>query len=199
VTARPDHSPKPLRVLVLGGTRSGKSAYAESVAQSCSSSLERGRVRYVATGRRDPNDADWQDRIDAHRRRRPHAWETTEIFESLPATLSAGADVTIVDDLGTWLTGIIDDRDAWTLPRGTVVPEGDALVDAVVRCTGTVLLVSPEVGWGVIPSTRSGRLFQDEMGSLNGRLAAVCDRVVLVVAGLPLMLKDTREQAGPTR
>lgn len=186
-------------MLVLGGTRSGKSAYAESIAQDRASSFEGGCVRYVATGRRDPHDADWQDRIDAHRRRRPQTWATTEIGESLPATLGAGADITIVDDLGTWLTGVIDDRDAWTLPRGTVVPEGDALVDAVARCTGTVLLVSPEVGWGVVPATRSGRLFQDEMGSLNARLATVCDRVVLVVAGLTLMLKDTYEPAGPSR
>lgn len=97
---------------------------------------------------------------------------------------------TIVDDLGTWLTGAIDDREAWDLPRGTITPESDALVNAVSQGIGTMVLVSPEVGWGVVPETRSGRLFQDEMGTLNRRLAAVCDSVVLVVAGQPLTLKS---------
>lgn len=184
-------------MLVLGGARSGKSAFAEAAAaayaqhHSCD-------VRYIATGRRDPNDADWAARIDAHRRRRPESWRTAESTVGLPVLLGDHADVTVVDDLGSWLTGVIDDNHAWELPRGTVVPECDELVDAVAGCTGTVVLVSPEVGWGVVPATRSGRLFQDEMGALNGRLAAVCDRVVLVVAGLPLTLKNTTDTCGPS-
>lgn len=113
-----------------------------------------------------------------------------EATTNLPQLIVDGTPgVTIVDDLGTWLTHTIDDRAAWDSPRGTIAAEVDSLVDAVAQCTGILLLVTPEVGLSVIPPTRSGRLFQDEIGVLNSRLAEVCDDVVLVVAGLPLALK----------
>ena len=96
----------------------------------------------------------------------------------------------MVDDLGTWLTGMLDDARAWERPRGTITPAVDDLVEAVAMCTSTVVLVSPEVGLSVVPESRSGRLFRDELGLLNSRLAAVCDRVLLVVAGLALTLKE---------
>ncbi len=192
MTSPPDRERTRLRTLVLGGTRSGKSAWAESAVTSYAASSTCD-VRYIATGRRDPDDADWEERIDGHRRRRPASWRTAESAAGLSGLLEDHAEVTLVDDLGTWLTGVIDDRDAWDLPRGTTAPDSDSLVDAVAAYSGILVLVSPEVGWGVVPPTRSGRLFQDEMGSLNGRLAAMCDHVVLVVAGLPLTLKDTRD------
>lgn len=183
----------PLRTLVLGGTRSGKSAFAESLVDG------RHPVRYLATGRHDSTDADWVARIDAHRRRRPSQWTTVESSTNLAQVLSTSVGgATLVDDVGTWLTGALDDQQAWDLPRGTITPAADALVQAVQRCTTPVVLVSPEVGWGVVPATRSGRLFQDEMGSLNRKLATVCDSVVLVVAGLPLTLKTATMHAPGT-
>ena len=100
----------------------------------------------------------------------------------------------LVDDLGTWLTTELDRQGAWDAPRGTVTPAADSLVASVENYRGHLVLVSPEVGLAVIPETRSGRLFRDEIGTLNARIAAVCDRVVLVVAGLPLILKDTAAQ-----
>ncbi|MBY6411405.1 bifunctional adenosylcobinamide kinase/adenosylcobinamide-phosphate guanylyltransferase [Rhodococcus sp. BP-252] len=172
------------RILVLGGTRSGKSAYAESLVDSASP------VRYVATGRRDPSDADWQARIDSHVARRPAEWTTVEASSDLPAVIGGSDDSTIVDDLGTWLTHTIDDLNAWDSPRGTVAPRVDAVVHAVAAHSGHLVLVSPEVGMSVVSETRSGRLFQDEIGAMNSSLAAVCDTVVLVVAGLPLTLKS---------
>lgn len=182
------HVTSAIRTLVLGGARSGKSAFAEELAAGAD------RVRYVATGRRVPSDTDWEARIEAHRERRPAEWTTVESSGGLVDVLAMpSSGVTIVDDLGTWLTGTIDDRAAWESPRGTVSPETDALVHAVTQCHEPVVLVSPEVGWGVIPASRSGRLFQDEMGTLNRRLAAVCDSVVLVVAGLPLTLKPAAQ------
>ncbi|MFF0498162.1 nicotinate-nucleotide--dimethylbenzimidazole phosphoribosyltransferase [Nocardia aobensis] len=170
-----------LRTLVLGGARSGKSAYAEEVAGRS------GPVRYVATAVPDPADADFADRIAAHRVRRPGTWH---VVEGDPITvLGDPAPVTLIDDLGTWLTARIDARAAWESPRGTVGPDIDALVAAVTGYADRLLIVSPEVGLGVVPATASGRLFQDEIGTLNQRLAAVCDEVVLVVAGVPVVLK----------
>ncbi|MFC9788697.1 bifunctional adenosylcobinamide kinase/adenosylcobinamide-phosphate guanylyltransferase [Rhodococcus sp. NPDC127528] len=148
-------------------------------------------VRYVATARTDPRDDDWTDRIREHRLRRPPHWSTVESASGpgLAAVLRSGDGPTLVDDLGTWLTAEMDAAQAWELPRGTLAPRCDDLVDAVARYPGRLVLVSPEVGLGVIPETRSGRLFRDEIGALNGRLAAVCDEVLLVVAGLALELK----------
>jgi adenosylcobinamide kinase/adenosylcobinamide-phosphate guanylyltransferase len=171
------------RTLVLGGTRSGKSRYAEDLLPDTTA------VRYCATARRYPDDTEWDARIDAHRSRRSPAWVTVE-DPDLTAELR-GAGPLLVDDLATWLTGVLDDTGAWELPA--VPPEvgarADALVAAVAAAPGRVVLVSAEVGLGVVPATRSGRLFRDELGALNAALAAVCDDVVLLVAGLPVRLR----------
>ncbi|WP_225728686.1 MULTISPECIES: bifunctional adenosylcobinamide kinase/adenosylcobinamide-phosphate guanylyltransferase [unclassified Nocardia] len=172
-----------LRTLVLGGARSGKSGYAEQLAS------EAGRpVRYLATSVPDPADTDFAERIAAHRARRPADWTVVESAD--PATVLADiAPVTLIDDIGTWLTARIDARAAWELPRGTVAPELDALVRAVADYRERLIIVSPEVGMGVIPAHRSGRLFRDEIGGLNQRLANICDEVFLVVAGIPMRVK----------
>ncbi|GAA1880162.1 hypothetical protein GCM10009836_71800 [Pseudonocardia ailaonensis] len=95
----------------------------------------------------------------------------------------------LVDDLATWLTGVMDDAGAWEGPSPAVGASVAALVAAVAAAESCVL-VSAEVGLGIVPESRSGRLFRDELGALNAALAAVCDEVVLVVAGLPLVLKQ---------
>ena len=173
-----------MRTLVLGGARSGKSAHAEGLVDGA------GPVRYVATARTPADDVDWVQRVAVHRSRRPTHWETVEGAD-LVALVSAPADGVplLVDDLGTWLTTEIDDAGAWALPRGTITPRCDALADAVAAHTGDLVLVTPEVGLGVVPATRSGRLFRDEIGMLNARLAQECDEVVLLVAGIPLRLR----------
>ncbi|MEV6609533.1 bifunctional adenosylcobinamide kinase/adenosylcobinamide-phosphate guanylyltransferase [Kutzneria sp. NPDC051319] len=168
------------RTLVLGGARSGKSAHAEG--------LVTGAVTYVATGRRDPSDAEWQARIAAHVARRPAEWATVESTD-LPAVLDSVPGTVLVDDLATWLTGVLDDTGAWEGPVDEARVRCDELVDAVARRVDPLVLVSAEVGLGVVPATRSGRLFRDELGSLNARLAQACDEVLLLVAGLPLRLR----------
>ncbi|MGB6182465.1 MAG: bifunctional adenosylcobinamide kinase/adenosylcobinamide-phosphate guanylyltransferase [Rhodococcus sp. (in: high G+C Gram-positive bacteria)] len=175
------------RTLVLGGARSGKSGHAESLL------AHHPVVRYVATGRRHVGDTDWDRRIDAHRGSRPAHWNTVEIaaHADLVDALRDPAP-TLVDDIGTWLTGAFDDMDAWDSPRGTVVSAVDDAVDAVARHPGPLVLVSPEVGLGVVPQSRAGRLFRDEIGSANARLAQVCDTVLLVVAGLATPLKSPK-------
>jgi adenosyl cobinamide kinase/adenosyl cobinamide phosphate guanylyltransferase len=148
-------------------------------------------VRYVATARRWPGDAEWDARIAAHRARRPAGWTTVEEAD-VAAEVRAASDVPLlVDDLATWLTAVLDDAGAWERPDvPAVVGERVAtLVDAVAAGRGRVVLVSAEVGLGVVPSTRAGRVFRDELGALNAALAAVCDEVLLLVAGLPLRLK----------
>lgn len=171
---------------MLGGARSGKSAFAEQLAGS-------EAVRYVATAVADPADADFAERIAAHRARRPASWTIVE--GDLVAALREAAPVTLVDDLGTWLTARLDARGAWESPRGTLSPEMDTLVTAVDHYRERLIIVSPEVGLGVIPGTASGRLFRDEIGTLNQRLADVCDEVFLVVAGHALQIKPDRAAA----
>ena len=149
-------------------------------------------MRYLATARRWPGDAEWDARIAAHRARRPAGWATVE-EPDVPALLRAAEPGVplLVDDLATWLTNVLDDAQAWD--RADVPPVvGERvaeLVRAVAECAGRVVLVSAEVGLGVVPSTRAGRVFRDELGAVNAALAAVCDEVWLLVAALPLRLK----------
>ena len=174
-----------MRILVLGGIRSGKSEWAEkAVAESVA---EGEPVRYVATGAAPGADADWSARVAAHRERRPSHWWTIETFD-VARQLRSDATATVVDDVGGWLTATMDGREAWT--GGSVCAEVDDLVDAVGAFAAPLALVSPEVGLTVVPPTESGRRFADELGVLNQRLAHLCDQVVLVVAGQPVMVKE---------
>ena len=178
---------RPTTTLVLGGARSGKSHWAEQqFGQEAS-------VDYVATSEPQPDDPEWQARVDAHRQRRPGHWQT---IETLDLVGLLGADSTtplLVDCLTLWLTHHLDHLDAWTQPterwRLGLDQTVAALVDALTGTGRQVVLVSNEVGSGVVPSTASGRLFQDELGRLNARVAACCDHVVLCTAGIAQRLK----------
>lgn len=166
-----------MKVLVTGGVRSGKSAHAEGLL------TERAAVTYVAAGPvPDPNDNEWAERVAAHRARRPAHWSTTETTD-VPRVLSSEGTF-LVDCLGTWLTAQLDALD-WSTDG--LEPRIDALVEAVSGCD-EVVLVTNEVGAGVVPEHRSGRLFRDQLGLVNQRVAAVCDEVHLVVAGRVLVL-----------
>jgi len=172
------------RTLVLGGTRSGKSGHAEGLLPADAP------VRYLATARPDPDDAEWSARLAAHRDRRPAGWVTVE-DPDVAGLVRVGGEPLLVDDLATWLTGVLDDAGAWDADPvpAEVGRRVEELVGAVRAAPGRVVLVSAEVGLGVVPATRAGRLFRDELGALNAALAQVCDEVLLLVAGLPLRLK----------
>lgn len=172
-----------MRVLVLGGIRSGKSHHAERILAGADG------VRYLATGPCPEGDGEWSARVDAHRSRRPAHWTTVETPDIATQLLDDPAVPTLVDDIGGWLTAAMDRRSSWT--GGSVTADIDALCTAVESFTGTLALVSPEVGLTVVPATAAGRLFTDELGTLNQRLAALCERVVLVVAGQPLVMKES--------
>ena len=170
------------RLLVLGGARSGKSAYAEQRLAA------EPAVTYVATAPPRVVDADWAQRLAAHVRRRPSAWTTLETGDVAGLLREAVAPL-LVDDLGLWLTRTIDDAGAWEGPPEAVDAAGDELVAAWRGCRAPVVLVVPEVGSGVVPATSSGRRFRDLLGALTTRLAAQSDEVVQVVAGVPRRLR----------
>lgn len=181
-----------MRELILGGARSGKSRLAEQRA------LESGlRVVYVATAQ--VGDGEMARRIEHHRARRPADWGLVEAPLDLAATLRrhAAPDVCLlVDCLTLWLSNLLfsgaaarqaEAGDAVTCPL--FHGELQALVDTLPELPGRVIVVSNEVGWGIVPMAALSRLFADEQGRLNQRVAAVCERVTLVAAGLPLVLK----------
>ena len=176
------------RVLVTGGVRSGKSRHAEQLLAAWPAAT------YVAPGpteAEDP-DPDWVARLDAHRSRRPVGWTTLE-SRDLAAALRTPGPV-LVDCLGTWLTAVIDGAGLWEAPADQVAGHVGRLLDEAAAALHDrdpavpVVLVTNEVGLGVVPAHRSGRLFRDLLGTVNQALAAACDEVHLVIAGRVLVL-----------
>ena len=166
--------------LVLGGARSGKSAYAESLVAG-------PRAVYVATA--EAIDSEMEERIARHRaRRRGAGWTTVEAPLDLAAALRAqapGASGVLVDCLTVWLGNLMHagrdiDREAGSLLESLAAPPAPSV---------PIVLVANEVGLGVVPDNPMARAFRDHAGRLNQALAARADRVVLVTAGIPLVLK----------
>jgi adenosyl cobinamide kinase/adenosyl cobinamide phosphate guanylyltransferase len=158
--------------LVLGGVRSGKSDVAVDIARTCATP-----VTVVATALCPPGDADFARRIEQHRAARPAAWATIEEPRDLAGVLRHATGTVLVDALGTWVANMPD----FAVDVGGVC-------DALVGRRGDSVLVSDEVGWSVHPPTEAGRQFVDAVGDCNRAVAAVADRVVLVVAGRVLEL-----------
>ncbi len=165
--------------LVLGGARSGKSRYAETLIEAVGGGV------YLATA--GALDAEMAERIRRHRERRGEIWTTLEepldIADALTA-VAAGRPV-LVDCLTLWLSNLI-------AAGHDVERETDALIDALAQRAGPVIFVANEVGLGIVPENALARLFRDHAGRLNQRVAARADRVVFMAAGLPLLLKDER-------
>ena len=183
--------------LVLGGARSGKSRFAEALA------LPHESVLYVACARHDPADGEWTQRIAAHRDRRPSHWRTEETTQ-LAAVIKAHQSDTgciLIDCLGTWVTALIDDASAWQdrqSATGIVNTACDELIHALHETSTTIIMVSNEVGSGVVPASPSGRLFRDLLGIVNLRLAEVCTQVTLMVAGRALALPKSTPPTSTT-
>jgi adenosyl cobinamide kinase/adenosyl cobinamide phosphate guanylyltransferase len=178
-------SPAWRRALVLGGTRSGKSEFAEGLLAA------EPTVRYVATARSSP-DPEWTHRIDRHRTRRPGSWVTEEVGEDpgrLPGLLAAAdpGDAILVDEIGTWVGALLTPAEGVAGPVLSRVV--DELGSAVQACPARLVLVSPEVGLAPVALTPMGRAFDDTLGATNIALAAGCDAVVLVVAGCAVPIK----------
>jgi adenosylcobinamide kinase/adenosylcobinamide-phosphate guanylyltransferase len=161
------------RILVLGGSRSGKSAYAESLLAG------EPEVEYVATAAERPDDEEWTRRIAAHRARRPSNWHTVETGD-VATVLAADGPPVLIDSITLWVARILDEQFA---------RPADDLCAAWATTSRSAVAVSDEVGSGVVPESASGRLFRDALGELNQRLAASADEVYVVVAGIPLRLR----------
>lgn len=175
-----------MRILVTGGVRSGKSTHAEAL-------IGDRPACYVAAGPTPDAEADpdWTARVAAHRARRPDSWATLETQDLAGAIRQSEVPV-LIDCLGTWITAVIDSAHAWELDADAVhelvLSSADEVVEALRACEYDVVVVTNEVGLGVVPEHRSGRLFRDLLGTLNQRVAAACDEVHLVVAGRVLRL-----------
>ncbi|MGK6315932.1 bifunctional adenosylcobinamide kinase/adenosylcobinamide-phosphate guanylyltransferase [Neorhizobium sp. DT-125] len=164
--------------LVLGGARSGKSGFSEKLARE--SGLER---HYIATGR--AYDDEMRERIARHRADRGEGWVTHEVPLDLAAHLTkidAPGSVILVDCLTLWITNLM-------MEGHDVDAEGAALVRAFESLSGRLILVSNEVGLGIVPENRMAREFRDHAGRLHQRIAAVADEVFFIAAGLPLKMK----------
>jgi adenosylcobinamide kinase/adenosylcobinamide-phosphate guanylyltransferase len=165
-------------LLVLGGARSGKSAYAERRAEAIG-----GRLLYVATAQ--ALDEEMAERIARHRADRDARWRTIEAPLDLPGAVAAhaAADVVLlVDCLTLWTSNLL-------LAGADPADEADRLVAAVRAASGTIILVANEVGLGIVPDNALARRFRDTAGRLNQAVAAAVAEVQFVAAGLPLRLK----------
>jgi|SRR5947209_73020 len=198
------HSRTPAwRALVLGGARSGKSAFAERLL------VDDEEVLYAATAPRYDGDAEWAERIARHQATRPSTWRTVELGETpaqLADLLRTANRTVLVDSLTLWLTAAMDavgawDDEAWSegTPRTALGHLVSGLVDAFSNAARSVVLVSDEVGLSVVPESAGTRRFRDELGRLNQAVAAAADEVALVVAGIPVRLKASSQDAGRGR
>ncbi|MBS35978.1 MAG: bifunctional adenosylcobinamide kinase/adenosylcobinamide-phosphate guanylyltransferase [Thiotrichales bacterium] len=166
-------------VLVLGGVRSGKSAFAEALAE------RRAKPIYVATA--ESGDEHMVERIAKHRARRGSIWSTVEaplhLSEVIRAKAAAGV-VLLVDSLGMWVSNLMHgefDLDA----------QFSDLLESLAACEGTVVIVSDEVGLGGVADNALAREFADRLGELNQQVAAIAPDVYLVVAGIPVTVKTS--------
>ena len=171
-------------LLVLGGARSGKSRYAQNLAE------QSGKQRvFIATA--EAGDAEMTKRIGLHRAERGAAWRTVEAPLALAEALAQAASpdtIVLVDCLTLWLSNLM-------LAGRDVVVESRRLAGAITALTGPAIFVSNEVGAGIVPDNRLARDFRDAQGRLNQIIAAACDSAVLVAAGLPLTLKPSPHKA----
>lgn len=186
--------PKQL-IFVLGGARSGKSAFAEQLARNFSTDSG-GRVLYVATA--EALDDEMRHRIDAHRRQRPASWDTLE--EPLTLSTALGSrlggsdggreyDTCLLDCLTLWISNQLLAREGEPDAEHEILAAASELLEVYEQSSGTWIVVSNEVGLSVVPASPLGRTFRDIQGRVNQMFAARADRVYLMVAGLAMDLK----------
>jgi len=168
----------PHLTFVLGGARSGKSRYAEGLVMDCTPPWV-----YIATA--EARDGEMSAKIAAHRNRRDGRWRTVEVPLDLPGAIATHGNeeqAVLVDCLTLWLSNVM-------LAGRDLIAEQQRLITALGDASGPLVVVSNEVGLGIVPDNALAREFRDGQGRVNMQVAAMADRVVLIVAGLPLILK----------
>ena len=177
------------KILILGGCRSGKSSHALQLAEG----MGQRRV-FVATCV--PHDDEMQTRVDRHRQERNDTWDTLEVPVDLADAITAhspSADVMLLDCLTLWLSNLLmETQDVKQIRRWI-----DQLAEAVKAAPNAVVLVSNEVGAGIVPENRLARLYRDLAGWTNQAVAAACNRVVWTVAGIPVTIKPPFQNTAP--
>ena len=171
--------------LVTGATRSGKSEWAEYLALRSQKS-----VIYIATATRYPDDAEWDARLQKHRDRRPDDWQTLEVPIELAQNIIEIQDdaYILVDSLGTWLANFLDeDEETW-------LETEQKLLESIQSCSVDITFVSEEVGWGLVPEYKLGRIFRDRLGGLSRTIGAIADVVYLVTGGYAINLSQIGEK-----
>jgi adenosylcobinamide kinase/adenosylcobinamide-phosphate guanylyltransferase len=167
-------------ILVTGPSRSGKSAWAEALAAQ-----SQQPVLYIATSINNPDDLEWQKRIQLHCDRRPPHWQLQEVPNALAEAITQAPPhhCILIDSLGTWLANQLEQTaDEWQQTEAT-------LLETLQNSTQRIILVSEEVGWGVVPAYPAGRLFRDRLGTLARHIGVLADQVYLVTAGYALDIK----------
>jgi len=168
----------PRLTLVLGGARSGKSRYAEEI-------LTKAPDPWIYLATAQALDSEMEARVADHKKRRGEKWRTVETPLDLPEAIvkhGAAAQPLLIDCLTLWLSNVL-------LATRNIAEESDRLVAALGEVDGPIVVVSNEVGSGIVPDNKLARAFRDAQGQLNQRVAAIADHVVLVAAGIPLTLK----------
>ena len=182
-------------ILILGGARSGKSRFAQQLAQAYSDEEHRSVV-YIATA--EAGDEHMRQRIARHRRGRPSGWETVEAPQNVAAAIGAAGDsaaAIIVDCLTLWISNLLlaggeDFNEAQAASREeAILEEVTTLIRAARKASARVIVVSNEVGMGIVPLTGLGRIFRDIAGRANQALAQEADEVYVMWAGLPQRIK----------
>ncbi len=182
-------------VLVLGGARSGKSRFAQQLAQACSDEEHRSVV-YIATA--EAGDEHMRQRIERHRRGRPSGWETVEAPQNVAAAIEAAGDsaaAIIVDCLTLWISNLLlaggeEFNEAQVASREeAILDEVEELIRMARKANACVIVVSNEVGMGIVPLAKLGRIFRDIAGRANQALAQAADEVYVMWAGLPQRIK----------
>ena len=176
---------------VLGGARSGKSAWAERRALELEA--EGRTVVYIATCERRPDDAEMSDRIARHRSRRPSSWSTVEVPFAVAEELERlmPGTVALVDCLSLWVSNLLlaAPEKGHEATSDEILERVEEFLDSARRSSADVIIVSNETGCGVVPTSRLGRLYRDILGWANQAAAREADEVWLLVAGLPQRIK----------
>jgi adenosylcobinamide kinase/adenosylcobinamide-phosphate guanylyltransferase len=172
--------------LVTGATRSGKSEWAEHLARRSQKS-----VIYIATATRYPDDAEWEERLQKHRDRRPENWQTLEVPIKLSTAIleiKSDSNYILVDSLGTWLANLLEADESDWLKIET------ELLQAIQVSVVDITFVSEEVGWGIVPEYKLGRIFRDRLGGLSRKIGVIANVVYLVTGGYAVNLTQIGEK-----